>query len=279
MLNNRHLIMAFDHDMAMDDKVTNSVVRITGKADLKALATEGELPAWVMTAIKPSEFRIEVKDLYERMEKAKKAKQTPFHTVFTLARSSWPWMESKNLSRDAAVIPMCARLEYSAVEHYRAHLLATSDAGALLRHELNTILENLSKNTSRIVKDAEGRVQNVTSPQWTYPDGIKIRIVDGKTVREGIVLTQILSDKEMLKVVEVTKDTIQKLIHRLESLSIAKVDPSRGSPVSDRVARKITELIEVRRNDCPVTHASSQTTIITIFLSRLFGRTSKSIKY
>ena len=189
------------NDMAMDDKVTNSVVRITGKADLKALATEGELPAWVMTAIKPSEFRIEVKDLYERMEKAKKAKQTPFHTVFMLARSSWPWMESKNLSRDAAVIPMCARLEYSAVEHYRAHLLATSDAGALLRHELNTILENLSKNTSRIVKDAEGRVQNVTSPQWTYPDGIKIRIVDGKTVREGIVLTQILSDKEMLKVV------------------------------------------------------------------------------
>ena len=237
--------MAFDHDMAMDDQITNSVVRITGKADLKALATEGDLPEWVTKAVKPSDFRIEVKDLYDKMDKARKAKQTPFNSVFTLARSSWPWMESKNLSRDAAVIPICARLEYYAVKHYRAHLLATSNAGALLRYELNTELENLSKTVSRITKDSEGRVQNVTSSQWSYPDRIDLRIVDSKTVRAGIVLTQILADKETLKVVEATKDTIQKLVHRLESLSIAKVDPSRGSPVNDRVARKITDLIEV----------------------------------
>ena len=75
--------MAFDHNMAMDDKVTNSVVRITGKADLKALATEGDLPAWVTKAIKPSDFQIEVKDLYKKMEKAKKSETDSFpHCVY-----------------------------------------------------------------------------------------------------------------------------------------------------------------------------------------------------
>jgi hypothetical protein len=140
---------------------------------------------------------------------------------------------------------LSALVETHAIKHYREALLATSDAGALLRIELNDVLEPLGKPVHQLRADENGKLTSVEAKAWEYSDEIKSRVLNAKSVQDGIVVSEVLREKAISDVVEDAKETIQKAIRRLESMPIAKVDPSKGAPINDGVARCITSLVEV----------------------------------
>ena len=81
---------------------------------------------------------------------------------------------------------------------------------------------------------------------WEFPDRIRSRDVDAKSVQEGIIVSEVLREKAISDVVEEAKELLQKAIRRLEPMAMAKVDPLKGAPINDTVARQITSLVQVR---------------------------------
>jgi hypothetical protein len=228
------------------DKETNQLTRTTKRADILALRKLGaDLPKWLTKAVTPTEFRDSADDLYDRMGKAKKGKTELFTHNYPVARTSWRWQESKNFTRDVPVIVYSGYLEYFAIKHYRKQLLVKSDAGAWLRGELNDELAKHGRSTSNIAKDQDGLIQSVIVNEWSYPDGIATRNVDAKSVLASIVVTDVLATKARSSVIEDTKESIQKVIQRLESMAIARVNPSKGSAINDGVSQAVTKLVEV----------------------------------
>ena len=180
------------------------------------------------------------------MNKAKKEKTSFMTSNHQVRRTSWPWYETKNFKRDVPPLILSSLLEHYAVMHYRESLLATSDAGALLRIKLNNQLAPLGKMSSQLRPDETQRMFVVEVNLWEYPDRITGREVDAKSVQDGIIISEVLREKVNSDIVEDAKQSLQKAIRRLESMPMAKLDPSKGAPINDTVARRITSLVQVR---------------------------------
>jgi hypothetical protein len=237
--------MAFDHDMS-SNKETNQITRIVKKADILALKKEAtEFPKWLSKLITPSEFRSGADELYSRMEKSKKDRSALVTKNYLVTRTSWPWQESKNFARDVGAIPYAGYLEYFTIKHYRKQLLAVSDAGAWLRTELNEKLGSHGRAMIRVARNEDGKPVNRLINEWSFPDGIATRIVNTKTFQDGLIITDVLTEKAKSSVVEETKITVQRLIQKIESMPIARVDPLKGSPINDGVAHAIGKLVDV----------------------------------
>ena len=245
LLRKRHAILSFDQDIS---EMSGQFTRITKRADLLALEkTATKFPVWLTKQISPSDFRAKYEDLKERMTNTKKERGSNLITSnHALRRTSWPWHDSKNFKRDVPPLIFSALLEHYSVKHYREELLANSDAGALLRIQLNDELEPLGKPSSQLRMDESGKkMKAVTINAWEYPDEIKSRDLDAQFVQDSIIVSEVLREKAISDVVEDTKESIQIAIRRLESMQIAKLDPSKGAPINDGVARRITSLVAV----------------------------------
>ena len=94
----------------------------------------------------------------------------------------------------------------------------------------------------RIRKD---QLSSVVVNEWSFPDGIATRNIDAQSVQDSIVVTDVLTTKARSSVIEDTKEAMQKMIQRLESMAIVRVDPSKGSAINDGVSQAITKLVEV----------------------------------
>jgi hypothetical protein len=207
-----------------------------------------DLPDWLKSVVSPANFRKEATTLYERMEKARKDPSTLMTANFAVARTSWVWSDintSKNFKRDAGVIPWCGCLEVYATKFYREKLLATSKAGAWLRQELDDLLSKHAKLGSHLMKLDDGELGSVMVNEWSFPDGIKTPHVGTTSPLAQNTVAHVLTKKAVSSVVEEAKESLQKMIERLESMSTAKVDPSKNSPIHDGVAEQITSLVDV----------------------------------
>ena len=132
----------------------HQIARITKRSELLVLKkTSTKFPHWLTKQVTPSDFRKKYEDMYERMNKAKKEKTSFLTSNHPVRRSSWPWYETKNFKRDVPPLIISSLLKHYAVMHYHESLLATSDAGALLRIKLNDELALLGKMSSQLRLD------------------------------------------------------------------------------------------------------------------------------